>query len=640
MKKHRKLTWRQLLTGAGLLLLFAILTLLLFGPRRNEEKFQSAASELFRQEMVHNTLNMHYTIAHPEAFGIREYEALLPGYIPGTSGLLTEEMEEQVNFWNKLSDRGLDDQDAYARKLLARSLENSLKMQSHAYYENPLSPASGMQSQLPILLAEYTFRTARDVEDYLALLSQTGAYYDSLLVYEQEKAAAGLGMSQVSIKKVRRQCRQILTAESLARGSHFLQTTFQERINELYARRGIERESALSAIRRNNELLSEVLLPAYERLDQGLGQLSAQQETGHETNGSKQQQADAAAPNAPGDGLPQGLAAYPEGQEYYRQLLIAETGSYRSPEEMYDLLKNQLLSQLNTLRQLITEHPACALPSAREECLAAFPYTQPSQMLEDLQERMSQDFPGLAVGGQQLPTVTVKAVSDSLADYTAPAFYLTPPLDDTSANVIYVNEKDMPNALELYTTLAHEGYPGHLYQSVYSRRYLAGQGADPVRQLLGYGGYQEGWALYVEFIAYDYACDLLGECGQPEAAWYIRAEKANRSLLLCLYSLLDLMIHNDGADCGQIASVLNNFGISDPEAAQAIYTYIAEEPTNYPQYYVGYLEILELSQKARTLWGDDYTDLRFHTFFLNMGPSDFSSLSEALEDVSPDTLGP
>lgn len=618
MKRHHKLTWRQLLTGAGLLLLFAILTLLLFGPHRNEEKFQRNAQELFRQEMVHNTLNMHYTIAHPEDFGILEYEAVLPGYVPGTRELQLKEMEKQAAFWTKLSDRGLDDHDAYARKLLALSLENSLEMQSHAYYENPLSPASGMQSQLPILLAEYTFRTARDVEDYLTLLSQTGAYYDSLLVYEQEKAAAGLGMSQVSVKKVRQQCRQILTADSLAQGSHFLQTTFQERISELYVRQGIDRETALSAIHRNNELLSSVLLPAYERLDQGLQQLSAQPDTDNS--------------------LPRGLAAYPEGQEYYRQLLIARTGSYRSPEELYDLLRNQLLTQLNSLRQLITDHPECALPSTQEQCLSSFPYTQPSQMLEDLQKRMARDFPSLAVGGQQLPTVTVKTVSDSLADYTAPAFYLTPPLDDTSTNVIYVNEKDMPDALGLYTTLAHEGYPGHLYQSVYSRRYLAQQGTVPVRQLLSYGGYQEGWALYVEFIAYDYACALLDECGQSESAWYVQAEKINRSLLLSLYSLLDLMIHYNGADCGQITTVLDRFGISDPEAAQAIYTYIAEEPANYPQYYVGYLEIMELQQKAHTLWGADYTDLRFHTFFLNMGPSDFVSLGEALENVRPDAL--
>ncbi|MDE7222815.1 MAG: DUF885 family protein, partial [Acetatifactor sp.] len=260
MKKHHKLTWQQLLTGAGLLLLFAILTLLLSGPRRNEEKFERSAQELFRQEMIHNTLNMHYTIAHPGDFGIQDYEALLPGYVPGTRELALEEMEKQVDFWKNMSDRGLDDHDAYTRKLLALSLENSLEMQSHAYYEEPLSPASGMQSQLPILLAEYSFRTARDVEDYLALLSQTGTYYDSLLTYEQEKTAAGLGMSRDALEKVRQQCRQLLTADSLTDGSHFLQTTFQERINALYVSRKIDRETALSAIHRNNELLSTILL--------------------------------------------------------------------------------------------------------------------------------------------------------------------------------------------------------------------------------------------------------------------------------------------------------------------------------------------------------------------------------------------
>lgn len=611
MKKHQMLTWRQLLAGAGLLLSFAALTLFLSGPSRNKEKYQHAAEELFLQEMIHNTLNMHYTIAYPENYGIDDYTPLLPGYTPGNRESQLDELQGQAALWAGLSDRGLRPEDAYTRRLLALSLDNSLAMQSHAYYDEPLSPASGMQSQLPILLAEYTFRTAQDVEDYLNLLAQTGDYYDSLLVYEQEKKAAGLSMSRISLEKVRRQCRRILTAESLTQNSHFLQTTFQERINELYIRQGIDRETALNAIRRNEELLANVLLPAYERLDQGLEQLAAQDSAGQEQ--------------------PRGLATYPEGQEYYRQLLIARTGSYRPPEELYDMLKEQLLLQLNTLRQLVAQHPACALPSAREQCLSAFPYEEPEQMLADLQHRMAADFPGLTINGLDTPAVAVKAVSDSLADYCAPAFYLTPPLDDTSSNVIYVNEQEMPDVLELYATLAHEGYPGHLYQSVYSRRYMTAQDTHPVRQLLSYGGYQEGWALYTEFIAYDYACDLMQENGQPEAVWYIQAEKANRSLLLCLYSLLDLMIHYDGASPEQVAAILGNFGISDPKAAQSIYIYIAEEPANYPQYYVGYLEVLALQQKARALWGADYSDLRFHTFFLNMGPSDFSSLEQALD---------
>ena len=162
LKKHKKLTWRQLLICASLLLFFTILTLCLFRFTHNERQFQHAADELFQQEMIHNTLNMHYTIAHPADYGIYSYEATLPGYVSGSRQTQLMELADQVEFWTKFSDRGLSSDDVYTRRLLVRSLENSLQLQSHAYYEEPLSPASGMQTQLPILLAEYAFREQRD----------------------------------------------------------------------------------------------------------------------------------------------------------------------------------------------------------------------------------------------------------------------------------------------------------------------------------------------------------------------------------------------------------------------------------------------------------------------------------------------
>ena len=75
--------------------------------------------------------------------------------------------------------------------------------------------------QLPVLLAEYTFRTKRDVTDYLALLDQIDDYFASLLLYEQEKAAAGFFMPACSSEKVRKQCDTIVTTEELAQGTHF-----------------------------------------------------------------------------------------------------------------------------------------------------------------------------------------------------------------------------------------------------------------------------------------------------------------------------------------------------------------------------------------------------------------------------------
>ena len=66
-----------------------------------------------------------------------------------------------------------------------------------------------------------------------------------------------------------------------------------------------------------------------------------------------------------------------------------------------------------------------------------------------------------------LNTMEVKMLHDSLKDYCSPAFYLTVPVDAFENNVIYINEKNALSGIDLYTTLAHEGFPGHLYQTVF-----------------------------------------------------------------------------------------------------------------------------------------------------------------------------
>ena len=326
-----------------------------------------------------------------------------------------------------------------------------------------------------------------------------------------------------------------------------------------------------------------------------------------------------------------GLGAYPQGKEYYEALLISETGSYRPIDEIQELLTARFTTEYEAIRRLLDEHPSAALRYGKNDSVS-FPCSNAAQMLADLQERMKGSFP--AVSGETV-SVTVKPVSDSLKDYTAPAFYLTAPLDDTANNVIYINTGKTLTNLELYTTLAHEGYPGHLYQSVYhGRRCLAGN-SRAAGELIWYGGYLEGWAVYVEFLSYDYASALMRENMLEEDAVLIQIEKHNRSLQLCLYSLLDIMIHYENASFHKVAKVLENFGIEDSESAAAIYSYIAREPCNYLKYYLGYLEILSLQEEAKTAWQEAYSDYHFHCFYLDNGPADFLSLREQLKSWEP-----
>lgn len=610
-KSFHSLFSKKLLPLYFLLPILSLLTFFLFFSGKDAKAFDNLTEEIFQNELYGNTLNLHYTLANPESFGIERYEPMLPIYSADSGAQSEAALTGYITGLSAINRNHLEDEQQYTYKLLSRFLSHTQESSAFPYYDEPLSPASGMQSQLPILFAEYAFRSVEDVEDYLALLDQTDEYFASLLVYEQEKKAAGLLQADTSLQQVREQCYTILSKEELAQGTHFLQTTFDERLQKLIQDGKITQLDAEQYKAQNDRLLSTVMLPAYESLADGLFLLMGD-----------------------GTSTPAGLCHSPKGQDYYLWLVEKNTGSALTMDEIKAILYPRFEAEYMELHELL---------SAREDSISlwiqilqdnSFPLLTPEDMLADLQQRMRSDFPAFPSGlfaADTPPSLSVKTVSESLQDYCAPAFYLTPPLDDTENNVIYINEKTTPAGLALYTTLAHEGYPGHLYQSVYSQRTMNQDDENPVRQVLSYSGYLEGWALYVEFISYDYAAAMAAEQGDEDAAYAYIIEKHNRNMQLCLYALLDVSIHYDGASFEQIQQVLSSFGVTDLDTARHVYDYIAEEPSNYLKYYLSYLEILRLKEEAQEKWGEDYSDLKFHTFFLNCGPSDFSTIAEALQ---------
>ena len=205
-----------------------------------------------------------------------------------------------------------------------------------------------------------------------------------------------------------------------------------------------------------------------------------------------------------------------------------------------------------------------------------------------------------------------------MEDYVSPAFYMIPAIDNTKNNIIYINSGQMPDDLTLFTTLAHEGYPGHLYQNVY---YMS-QNPNPIRCLLDFGGYTEGWATYSEMLSYYYA-----PISKEEAC----IMQKNTSLLLGLYALTDMGIHYDGWTLSDTVKFFREYGIADADSVKSIYELIVQDPANYLKYYIGYLEFLELKKEAIKMWGDEFTQKRFHKVILDTGPAPFLILQEQLK---------
>lgn len=627
MPSGKKLTRKQKIFCLAVLILSGLL-LLYYYFFHDSFKFRALAKELFYSELSENTLSLHYTLAYPEKWGFTG-EAALSSYEPGDAGAdISDTLERLFG----ISKERLNESDAYTYDLLNRYLTLRLEGASYPYYSEPLAPSSGMQSGLPVLLADYTFRSEKDVEDYLHLLDQTDTYFEGLIQYEREKSENGLFMSDVSAGKIVKQCVDIMDKDALSSGTHFLHDTFKERLDTLAGDGVITDLQKEHWISENDRLLTTVVAPAYENLADAFTVLSG---TGVNS---------------------MGLSYFPDGRAYYEYLLASTTGSSRSIPEIKAMLWNDFQQNIVALVNLYNACPE--LTAMNGSLRSAFPLTSPEEMLEDLKARISDDFPDFPAAGNPaeskftvLPSVrkpsgsgalatlteqerfvpgyTIKSVSPSMENYTSPAYYLTPPIDDMSNNIIYINHKNPPDALTLYTTLAHEGYPGHLYQTVYSQLYINSQNTSPIRYLLHYGGYVEGWALYVENLSYGYAAQLLGKEHPLEALWY-EASRLDRNLQLCLYSLLDIAIHYEGATPKQVQAILAKVGITNAETAAAVYQYIAEEPVNYPKYYLGFLEFQSLRETARELWGEEFTPRRFHQFVLETGPSDFQGLRERL----------
>ena len=177
-----------------------------------------------------------------------------------------KELTSALDTLHSLDSGKLGAQEAYTYRLLLPYLENEAKGMSLYYYSNPLSPSSGMQSQLPILLAEYSFRNKRDIEDYLALLDQTDTYFEGIASYLKDQSEQGLFMPDYSVDKVIDQCDTIMDQESLENGSHFLNSTFEERLNRLVDQHIITEKEKNTYLEENKRLLTTVMLPAYQKM--------------------------------------------------------------------------------------------------------------------------------------------------------------------------------------------------------------------------------------------------------------------------------------------------------------------------------------------------------------------------------------
>ena len=544
--------------------------------------FEELTGDIFRENAASSILDRHYLMAEPENFNLSKPESL---YGNGDLEGLQKSSDAIAGYLDRLNaiDPGsLSSEDQLDYQILKAYLETESTCQGLELYTQPLAPTIGVQAQLPILLAEYEFYREEDIDDYFSLLEGLGAYFDQILSLEQEKASQGLMTSDDAIDRVLDSCEPYRDSSE----NCVLAGTFSERLDRL---NGLDSAKKEDYVRRHEELIRTAFVPAYEKLMEGLSGLK-------------------------GSGKVQGgLCRYPDGREYYRYLVYSST--YTSCRDVTTLRKTIERRIERDFREL------ASIVARRQDLLDSLPdvsfaLTEPHEILRQLMEQTALSYPAPIC-----EDYTIRYVPKALEPVLSPAFYLTPPIDRDGSNTIYINQGSASSGQDhLFTTLAHEGYPGHLYQTTY----FLSTDPSPFRHLLSFGAYTEGWATYVEMESYQ-----MDESLDQDLA---RLLALNSSITLGLHAYIDIMVNDQGWDISQIHNFITSYyDDPDQEFSAALYEAMVDNPSNYLEYYVGYLEFSDMREKAEEALGEAFDLVEFHRFLLDTGPAPFSVLRKGLE---------
>lgn len=539
-----------------------------------DQRFENYTRSLFCQEVSGSTITLHYTLKDPSAYGIKDTPVTYGACSTDTSAICAS-VENALALLQSYDRKELSSKNKLTYDVLEDYLSSSVKEAKFSLYDEPLAPLTGTQSQLPVLLSEYQFYDVSDVDTYLKLLSKTPEYFQSIIEFEKAKSEAGLFMASYSADDIMKECQAFIDMGD----ENYLYSSFEERLKSLK----LTEEEQASYIEKNSSAIKESIFPSYSLLKNGLAALRT---SGKNNNG---------------------LCYLPKGREYYENVVASETGSSRTIPQLQQLTQAQMLDDLKAMQTVLaasTQGSSISSDVFKTQG-TILEDSNPASILADLEGRLKDSFPAPPEVSTQ-----IKYVQKSMEEYLSPAFYMVPAIDSTKNNVIYINQGHMPDDISLFTTLAHEGYPGHLYQTVY----YASRKPDPIRNLLNYGGYTEGWATYSEMMSYYYT---------PLTKEQATLMQKNTSVILGLYALADMGIHYDGWTLLDTVSFFRGYGITDTNTIEDIYDLIIADPANYLKYYIGYVEFLELKKDAMDKWGDGFTQKRFHKAVLDVGPASF-----------------
>jgi len=538
-----------------------------------QESFDEFTNLLLCELLADNTLDKNTLLANPETYGYSSTEVSMPLATDNDIEFFENVVATLETFdYNALT---YDQQNLY-QSLLFR-FKNYEILDKLSLYNRNLDISYGVHLQLPIILSEYNFNEKEDIDEYLKYLELMPTYFDSIVTYETQRSEAGLFMSDRQLDQVISSCQSFIEDPE----NNFVIQIFTTNVQQLSYLTEEEKNSYDTA---NKEAVLNYLIPAYEALITGLEKLRG--------TGSN----DA------------GLSQLEFGKEYYEYYVQMDCGTNMTIEEMKTLLEENMTQYLLQVTALVAKDT-----TLYDKLMTLEPvYTETDEILVHLKEVLVEKYPRLDDFN-----CTITYVHESLQDTLSPAFVIQPQVDNVNDSTIYINRNPIYENTNLYSTLAHEGYPGHLYQM----KYFASKNKSPLFVMLQTTGYLESWSVYNELNSYSWL-------GYEENL--AKLVKLNTIYTYCALSYVDILVNYEGMSKEEAIQTLSGYGFMGYE--EYYYNLMIDSPANTLPYTIGYLSLEELLEKAKETLGDKFNETEFYDFYLSNGPLPFPVIEDRLTE--------
>ena len=552
-----------------------------------QKKFDEFMKQEFVESMEQSYPNTHIILENPKDYGVdtSKTKVQIDKELNETTMKENKELNEKSAKAFKEFDRDtLSDEQKETYDIYSYMLDYTTEMNDSKfdYMSMPLESMTGMHTQLPTLFSDWTLRNEQDVKDVITLMKSVRPYMDSILAYTKKQEEKGTLM--LDIKSVKEYCEKVVKEDV----NSSVLTGLNESIDNL--KLGDDKTKQYKA--ELKKAFQEYFLPAYSDIIKTMKELDSSKNN------------------------TLGLSHMKNGKEYYELLCKQATGTDKSIEDIKKELNSMSRSSLLAVQSVISKNKNLYDEYVNGKIKTK--YKDFESMLKDLDKDIKDDFPSVGTLNYR-----IRPIGEDLASGGVAAYFNIPALDGTTPKQIRVNMMEDAldvQSLETFSTVAHEGIPGHMYQIAYAYKNVK----DPWRNsMASFLGYTEGYATYTELYALKYLDGVSADAVKLQQNMVVYQD--------CLIALADIGIHYEGWTKEDLSNFLeeNGLGVSD---VSDFYNQLQANPTAFLSYYVGYVQIANLKKDAQEELKDKFNDRDFHEAILKSGAAPFHVVEENVKD--------